>query len=53
MANYPDEANQTYLTRDHAETELEESPPWWLQLVILVGGLLTFLTLVFQHEFLF
>ena len=52
MTNYPDQANQAYIVRDHAEEELEESTPWWLQLTILVTLAFGFLTIVFLHDFL-
>ena len=51
MTNYPDPANQTYIVRDHAEEELEESTPWWVQLVVLMTVMLIFLTIVFEHDF--
>lgn len=52
MKDYPDQANQAYIVRDHAEEELEESPPWWVVLVVLMGFVLLFLTLTFEHDFI-
>lgn len=40
------------IVRDHAEEELEESTPWWVQLVIIVTIVLIFLTITFEHDFI-
>lgn len=52
MTDYPDQANQAYIVRDHAEEQLEENPPWWALLVILLGIVLVFLTITFEHDFI-
>lgn len=44
--------DKAYIVRDSAEEELEESPPWFVVLLILVSLVLAFLAITFEHDFI-
>jgi hypothetical protein len=48
MNNHSDD----YIVRDYVEEEVEESPPWFVQCVILMTIVFGFLAIMFEHDFI-